>query len=123
MHVTLFRDLREEHWPSIEVYADRLGRGLRALSPQDTFEEAVVPAWHLPDWSVPMPYGRRASLRTLGLYLSRYVRYPLHARQQRADVYHVLANSYGNLVFALDPARTLLTSPAVTPRSWRRWNP
>ncbi|MDW8053716.1 MAG: glycosyltransferase family 1 protein [Anaerolineae bacterium] len=107
----------------MEVYADRLVHGLRKVAPGSEFVEVRVPSWTLPNWRVHMPYGRTASLRTLGLYLSRLVRYPLALRRVNADVYHILDNSYGHLAFFLDPKRTIVTSHGGTPNSWRQWNP
>lgn len=123
MRVALLRDFVEENWPSIEVYADRLAYGLRKLSSDLEIIEVRLPAWSWSDWHLPMPYGRKASLRTLGLYLSRWIRYPLALRNIKADVYHILDNSYGHLAFSLVPQRTVVTSHGGTPRSWRRWNP
>jgi glycosyltransferase involved in cell wall biosynthesis len=123
MRVALLRDFAEENWPSIEVYADRLAQGLRKVAPEVEIIEVQPPAWSWRDWRLPMPYGRSASLQTLGLYLSRWIRYPLALRKIQADVYHILDNSYGHLAFFLDPRRTVVTSHGGTPRSWRRWNP
>jgi glycosyltransferase involved in cell wall biosynthesis len=123
MKVALLRDFAEENWPSIEVYADRLAQGLRKVAPEVEIIEVQPPAWSWRDWRLPMPYGRSASLQTLGLYLSRWIRYPLALRRIQADVYHILDNSYGHLAFFLDSRRTVVTSHGGTPRSWRRWNP
>ncbi|MGB9872848.1 MAG: glycosyltransferase family 4 protein, partial [Anaerolineae bacterium] len=123
MRVALLRDLKEENWPSIEVYADRLAQGLRKVAPELEVVEVQVPAWSWTDRRLPTPYGRSVSPRALGLYLSRWVRYPLALRDVQADVYHILDNSYGHLAFFLDPKRTVVTSHGGTPRSWRRWNP
>ena len=70
-----------------------------------------------------MPYGRPASLRTLGLYLSRWLRYPLTLRQTQADLYHILDNSYGHLAYFLPSRRTVVTWQGLTPRSRRQWSP
>jgi len=123
MRVALLRDFAEENWPSIEVYADRLAQGLRKVAPEVELIDVQMQAWSWQDWRLPMPYGRSASLRTLGLYLSRWIRYPLALRGIQADVYHILDNSYGHLAFFLDPRRTVVTSHGGTPRSWRQWNP
>jgi glycosyltransferase involved in cell wall biosynthesis len=123
MKVVLLRDLPEENWPSIQVYADRLVQGLRATAPGLEIAEMRLPAWSWPTLSLPTPYGRRASLHTLGLYLSRWIRYPLALRKLQADLYHILDNSYGHLAFFLDPRRTVVTSHGGTPSSWRQWNP
>nr|MBC7244582.1 glycosyltransferase family 4 protein [Chloroflexota bacterium] len=123
MKIALLRDLPQENWPSIEVYANRLASGLRALASDLEIVEVLVQSWSWADRSISMPYGRPASLRTLGLYLSRWVRYPLVLRKVQADIYHILDNSYGHLAFFLEPRRTVVTSHGGTPRSWRRWNP
>jgi glycosyltransferase involved in cell wall biosynthesis len=115
MRVALLRDFVEEGWPSMEVYADRLAQGLRALAPEIELIEVRPPAFGLAAGA-----GRG---RALGLYLSRWLRYPLALRRLRADLYHILDNSYGHLAFFLDRRRTLVTSHGGTPRSWRRWNP
>ena len=123
MRVALLRVFAEEKWRSIEVYSDRLTEGLHDLSPETEIVEVRVPAWLWRDRSLCLPYGRRASLRTLGIYLSRWMKYPLALRRVEADVYHVLDNSYGHLAFFLDPKRTVVTSHGGTPRTWRDWNP
>jgi glycosyltransferase involved in cell wall biosynthesis len=126
MRVALLRDLPQENWHSIEVYGDRLTQGLRALTADVEFIEVRGQAQAWPDLWFPTPYGRPASLRTLGLYLSRWVRYPLALRRVQADVYHVLDNSYGHLVFFLDPHRTVVTchgGGSGPPRKIRQWNP
>ncbi len=123
MKVALLRVMPQDRFRSIEVYANRLAGGLRKLSADLEIQEVVVQAWEWGGFSVPMPYGRRASLRTLGIYLSRWVKYPLALRRVKADVYHVLDNSYGHLAFFLDPKRTVVTSHGGTPGTWRDWNP
>ncbi len=123
MKVALLRVMPQDRFRSIEVYADRLAGGLRRLDADLEVEEVVVQAWEWGDLGLRMPYGRRASLRTLGIYLSRWVKYPLALRRMKADVYHVLDNSYGHLAFFLDPNRTVVTSHGGTPRTWRDWNP
>ncbi len=123
MKVALLRVLPQDRFRSIEVYADRLVGGLRKLDADLEIQEVVVQAWEWNGFDVSMPYGRRASLRTLGIYLSRWVKYPLALRRVQADVYHVLDNSYGHLAFFLDRRRTVITSHGGTPRTWRDWNP
>ena len=126
MRVALLRDLAEENWPSMEVYADRLAWGLRKVAPEVEVIEVRVPAWVWGDWWLPTPYGRRASLRTLGLYLSRWLRYLLALRKVQADLYHILDNSYGHLALFLDPRRTVVTyhsGGSGLPRLLRQWNP
>jgi hypothetical protein len=123
MKVALLRVFPEENWLSIEVYAARLAQSLQALDTNLEVVEVQRRSWAWPDLRAPTPYGRPASLQTLGLYLSRWVRYPLALRRVEADIYHILDNSYGHLTFFLNPRRTIVTSHGGTPRSWRQWNP
>lgn len=123
MRVAFLRVLTEENWVSMKVYADRLEEGLRRLPADIELVPLSVSAWNWQDKRVAMPYGRPASLHTLGLYLSRWIRYPLALRQVKADVYHILDNSYGHLAFFLPRHKTVVTSHGGTPRSWRTWNP
>lgn len=122
MKVALLRVYKEERWYSIDVYADRLAQGIRRLYPDIHIVEVQLPAWSWSDRRLPLPYGRSASLRTLGLYLSRWIRYPLTLRLVQADIYHILDNSYGHLAFFLDPRRTVVTYNGGTPKAWRRWS-
>jgi glycosyltransferase involved in cell wall biosynthesis len=123
MRVALLRVMPQEHFRSIEVYSQRLLDGLAAFHDELQILDVQVQAWSWANLQVAMPYGRRASLRTLGLYLSRWVRYPWALTRIKADVYHILDNSYGHLAMFLPPRRTLVTSHGGTPRTWRRWNP
>lgn len=126
MRVALLRDFPDEQWRSIEIYSDRLIAALRTLAPTVTFVEVGLTAWAWPDLRIPMPYGRRASLRTLGIYLARWMRYPLALRRINADIYHILDNSYGHLAFFLDPRRTIVTyhsGGSGPPQQLRRWHP
>ncbi len=124
MKVALLRIMPQENWRSIEVYSERLLGALRAVAAEELeLEEVQVQAWSWADRRWPTPYGRRASLRTLGLYLSRWVRYPLALRRVRADVYHILDNSYGHLAFFLPSRKTVVTLHLGPPRALRAWNP
>jgi len=126
MRIALLRDLPEENWLSIKVYTDQLAQNLRVLNTDIEIVETHVQAWAWPDWRVPMPYGRPASLRTLGLYLSRWVRYPLALRRLKADIYHILDNTYGHLAFFLNPQRLVVTyhsGGSGPPRLIQQWNP
>jgi glycosyltransferase involved in cell wall biosynthesis len=111
MRVCLFRDLRQEKWTSIEVYADRLFDGLQRINAPGWSFDALRPA----DLHIP-------GLPTASLYLNRGLRYPYYARSRQGSINHVLDNSYGHLVHFLDRRRTVVTSHGGTPRTWRRWN-
>ncbi|MCD6518786.1 MAG: glycosyltransferase family 4 protein [Anaerolineae bacterium] len=119
MRVALLPVFPQEHWTSIGVYTRRLTQGLRALGVE--LVEVHPQAWEWPasSWRI---LGRQFSLRTLGIYLSRWLKYPLLLRNLEADVFHILDNSYGHLAFFLDPRRTVVTSHGGTPLSWRKWS-
>ncbi len=123
MKVALLEVMPQEGFRSIEVYSQRLRKGLADLHSDLDTDPVRVQAWSWTDLRVAMPYGRPASLRTLGLYLSRWVRYPLALARIRADLYHILDNSYAHLALFLPADRTVVTSHGGTPRSWRQWNP
>lgn len=111
MNVVLFYDLVQEHWPSIEVYADRLIGGLQRLQePGWTFTGVCPRGLHWSRLAVP------------ALYFSRTVLYLPYARQHQGQINHVLDNSYGHLLYLLDPHRTVVTSHGGTPITWRKWN-
>lgn len=117
MRITLFRDLKEENWPSMERYATALLSAMR----NDQFS---IFNFQLTDFVVP-----RQDLtpsKSLNLYYTRYFYYPLKARGQQGDVNHIVDHSYGHLVYALDPKRTVVTCHDLNPlkheESWlNRW--
>ncbi len=109
--VMLFRDLVQEGWPSIEVYADRLYEGLDRLGGAAWEFEATCPR----DIIIP-------KLEKPSIYVNRSVVYPLFAQTHRANLYHILDNSYGHLAYFLPSRCVLVTSHGGTPKSWRRWN-
>jgi len=102
--VTLFRDLPEEGWPSMEVYADQLTAGLTELG-------LVVRSFPVADQAVPLAGWRG----TAGLYLRRSLLYPLMARRAQGEINHVLDHSYAHLAHFLDPRRTIVTCHDLTP--------
>ncbi|MBI5877734.1 MAG: glycosyltransferase family 4 protein [Chloroflexi bacterium] len=111
MNVTLFRDLAQERWASIDVYGDRLADGLRKLSAPGWDYRSLAPrGWVSARWPTP------------SLYLNRVAVYMPYAFTHASALNHVLDNSYGHLLYALDAQHTIVTSHGGTPRSWRRWN-
>lgn len=104
MNVTIFRDLPEEGWHSMEVYADHLEAGLRKLG-------VHVRVFPVPGQPVPLA-GRGG---TPGRYLRRALLYPLLARRFQGTVNHVIDHSYGHLLHFLDPQRTVVTCHDVAP--------
>ena len=104
MRVTLLRDLATEGWPSMERYADELGAALRALGlPAQDF--VVRRPW-------PQLRGRAGAWLNLAWRLAVY---PLAARRQRSDLYHVLDHSYAHLLTQLPAGRALVTCHDLAP--------
>lgn len=99
--VVLFRDHPAENWFSMERYADGLEKALRSLAPPDLRITSVVPP---APWPVPR-----------GLLLRRMIAYPSWARRRQGDINHVLDHSYGHLLLALDPTRTVVTVHDIAP--------
>jgi len=98
--VTLFRDHPAEGWHSMERYADGLLAGLYQVKKSLNVYEWVPPK----PWTIPK-----------GLMLSRILSYPYHARDYQSDINHVVDHSYGHLLFALDPRRTVVTIHDIAP--------
>ncbi|MDD5467277.1 MAG: glycosyltransferase family 1 protein [Anaerolineales bacterium] len=121
MKIALLHVFSQEGWTSIDVYSRRVAEHLERLSADIEIIQVKPEPWSFPDLKVMMPYGRRASLRTLGLYLSRLIKYAAILRSTRADVYHILDNSYGHLTNFLDPQRTVVTYHGAS--NIQRWAP
>jgi glycosyltransferase involved in cell wall biosynthesis len=91
---------------------DRYAESLR-----DALNEVASPEVSISEFSPPP---RRVRLpRRLDRYWSHYPSYLLHARRTRFDVNHVLDHAYGQLTYALEPERTIVTCHDLHP--WQRW--
>jgi glycosyltransferase involved in cell wall biosynthesis len=97
--VLLFRNIPEHGSRSMKRFADEMTRGLAAQSGVRA-RETTIHASRLHGYSL----GRR-----LDRYSSLFMRYPLHARRQSADVYHVLDHSYGHLLGWIPAERAVIT--------------
>lgn len=104
MRVTLFCDLPEEGWPSMEVYADQLAAGLA---------KAGLEVRLFPRVDQPVPLAGWGGI--VGLYLRRSLLYPWAAREAQGDINHVVDHSYGHLLHLMDPRRTIVTCHDLTP--------
>jgi len=107
IRVHLFRDLPQEGWPSMEAYADGLLAGFRENGDREiqvvpVRGPALAPAWK--GWA-----GKACTLA------ARTVAYPLQARFSQGEVNHIVDHSYGHLVRALDPRRTVVTVHDLAP--------
>ena len=99
LSVVLFRDIKEHDSRSMERFADEMARGL-ATHPGVRARETTVHASRL--------HGHRLS-RRFDRYSSLFIRYPLHARRQSAQVYHVVDHSYGHLLGCIPAERAVIT--------------
>ncbi|MGC8836936.1 MAG: glycosyltransferase family 4 protein [Anaerolineae bacterium] len=101
IRVHLFRDLPQEGWPSMETYADGLLIGFRENGDQ---EVQVVPVK-----GPALALARAGWAERICTLVARTAVYPLHAHLRQGEVNHVVDHSYGHLVHALDPRRTVVT--------------
>ena len=77
MKIALLHVMPQDQFRSIDVYAHRLYQSLNDLHVPDLeIFPMVIDAWSWKNWKIPTFYGRSASLRTLGIYLSRWIKYP-----------------------------------------------
>jgi glycosyltransferase involved in cell wall biosynthesis len=100
MRVVICRDMPGESI-SMDVYADGLVTALRELHPQwEVFE------------TNPRPTGvKGASSIAEGMhkYYEKFLRYPLSLRQYKADVYHIVDQSYAHLAYWLKDVPIVIT--------------
>jgi glycosyltransferase involved in cell wall biosynthesis len=99
LDVLLLRDMAEERRFSMERFADELDCAL-AREPRLAVKSTAIG---------PSPLRRVPLVGRADTYLARYVRYPLHARGQRASVYHLIDQGYGHVAALLPPHRTVVT--------------
>lgn len=78
---------------SMDVYADSLVRGLKAIRPDWEIIELYPQAIHQTD--------RNAIVKRLRNYYEHYWCYPRKAREKAVDIFHVVDHSDGHLVYTL----------------------
>jgi glycosyltransferase involved in cell wall biosynthesis len=108
VRIALYRNYREEHQPSMRIYADLLARHLPMVGP--LVVEAVHPPELLPDAVRQVHVAAK-----LGDFLGRYVAYPLSARHAPADIHHIIDHGNAHLLWALDSQRTVVTCHDLVP--------
>jgi len=96
----------------MEIYADELAASLRQVAADAPAIREFVPSASRLPWNREGPGIQE-------LRWSRYVSYPRQARRGQSDVNHVLEHGYGHLLWALDPARTIVTVHDLIPLA--RW--
>jgi glycosyltransferase involved in cell wall biosynthesis len=113
LDITWFRDFAEDCRQSMEVYADSLGRTFRAQFSHNYQVREYRP--RLSPWL------------TAGVWQMRVARfgvYPWQARRQQGEINHIIDHGYSHLLYAVDPARTVVTVHDLIPLlRWRRGIP
>ncbi len=99
LDVLLLRDMPEQRLLSMERLADETVRGFA--------EHAEIRMRATTVRGSGVTSGSR--LERIDSYIARLVRYPLAARRERADVYHVIDHGYGHLAGVLPAERTVIS--------------
>lgn len=99
LDVLLLRDVPEQRLMSMERLADETERGF-AGHPRIAMRAMTVREWGI---------GSNAMLRRANGYAARFVRYPLTARRERADVYHIIDHGYAHIAAMLPAERTVIS--------------
>ena len=121
MNVALFAGLDTDHSYSMSKYATGLADALRSVAEthflqENGFRGHSFQLHHGPGIHLPLFLGRSKRLAALANEgLATHVLYPREARSRGADVNHVLDHSYGSLVAALPPERTVVTCHDLIP--------
>jgi glycosyltransferase involved in cell wall biosynthesis len=96
MRIIIFRAFPDRYRKSMEVYADKVAVGVRAiLGDGDRISEFL-------------PARVRLEPRWARLW-DQYLGYQIAARWAQGDVNHVVDHSFGHLVYSLDSRRTVVT--------------
>ncbi|HTP25743.1 MAG TPA: glycosyltransferase family 1 protein [Anaeromyxobacteraceae bacterium] len=101
LEVCLLHDYHERAQMSMKLYAEHLGR---ALEGEGFRVRRVRPGYLLPE----VLRGNRWVSKIDSL-AGRYLLYPVIARRQCSDVFHVVDHGQGHLVRSLDGGRTVVT--------------
>lgn len=119
--LTIFSDLPEEGFFSMERYANELADHLALVRPSWQIEnftsrktKFIRPLRLILRW-LPFfkDYGH-------DLFFSRLLLYPWWAKKHQGDVNHVVDHSYGHLLFHLDPSRTVVTCHDLIPLEYEK---
>lgn len=96
MQITLFRAFPDPYRKSMQVYADHVRDGVRAL---------LGKGENLAEY---LPRRVRLQPRVARLW-DQYVGYQMDVRGAQGDVNHIIDHSFGHLAHSLDPRRTVVT--------------
>jgi glycosyltransferase involved in cell wall biosynthesis len=106
--LTLFRDFPEDNRTSMEVYADNLERSIKLLARDTLNVNSYIPT--IPGWLFKSRLPRDAKIR-----FARYFSYPNQAKKFQGTINHIVDQSYGHLLRAIDSTRTVVTVHDLIP--------
>jgi glycosyltransferase involved in cell wall biosynthesis len=96
MRITIYRAFPDLYRKSMEIYADKISAGLRAiLGDGDAILDYLPVRARLQPW--------------LARLWDQYVGYQIAAGRAQGDVNHVIDHSFGHLVYSLDARKTVVT--------------
>jgi glycosyltransferase involved in cell wall biosynthesis len=105
--LALLFDYTEEGWPSMDLVAEMLLRGLAEDPALGLCPERVCPPFRRRATRLPL-LGRRGAAFNLDRVLNRHWDYPHHIKRRRPefDLFHVCDHSYAQLIHKLPPERS-----------------
>ena len=106
--LTLFRDFSEDNRTSMEVYADNLERSLKLLARDTLNVNSYTP-------SIPGGLFKSRLPRGAKIRFARYFSYPNQAKKFQGTINHIVDQSYGHLLRAIDSSRTVITVHDLIP--------
>jgi len=109
MNVLFLPDYKEEHWTSMDVYANNLKKTLLSLKSPLSITSHVT----LPQIS-KLFSSHHKQIRQI----FRYIVNPLGLLGKHADVYHITDHANAHLLAALDPKKTIITCHDLTAPYW-----
>jgi glycosyltransferase involved in cell wall biosynthesis len=113
INVVLFRAIDEL---SMSIAGNQMKQALDQLNRQAFQFRLHKIARHRLPFNVDLQIGpRRLTSEAFDVHAARLLYYPLSARFQQADIYHITDDFYGGIVRALNPKRCLVTFNHETP--------
>jgi glycosyltransferase involved in cell wall biosynthesis len=113
MRVAVIADLREEHWPSMDLVADMLVEQLQREYGDRVEVTKICPEMKRRFTSGQSAKGEEESGRWFNAdrFLNRYWDYPRYIRSisRDFDLFHIVDHSYSQLVRELPPNRSIVT--------------
>jgi glycosyltransferase involved in cell wall biosynthesis len=106
MKVTLFNDMPEEGFLSMNRYARSLGEALRSSGLADL---------ELTEFSAALPALGRGLPASLGRFSGRYLKYPWQMQRAKSPVNHITDHSYGFLTYFLPRRSCVVTCHDLAP--------